>query len=163
MPSPSSNMSSYTSPPVSCRAGRNGNPSLSLLYSSDKELKEASKMEKGSRQGSVASVAAYIQVQGRCGTKKGRQEGVGSALGPLAHRCFYIFAGQVRPDLLVVEVAFDCDLLHMPSTHPPGVPVCSRSRAAAASFFWATSMRSAVPAILQLVTSLVTTVPAHRC
>jgi hypothetical protein len=46
-----------------CRAGRDGDPALSLLYASNQELKEAKKLEKGSRQGATGSVAAYIQVQ----------------------------------------------------------------------------------------------------
>lgn len=44
------------------RAGRDGNPSLSVLYASNQDLKDSKKLEKGVRQGAVASVAAYIQV-----------------------------------------------------------------------------------------------------
>ncbi|GAB4818307.1 hypothetical protein N2152v2_005353 [Parachlorella kessleri] len=43
------------------RAGRDGSPSVSLLYASNEELKDAMKMEKGNRQGATAAVAGYIQ------------------------------------------------------------------------------------------------------
>ncbi|KAL4426260.1 hypothetical protein ABPG77_009875 [Micractinium sp. CCAP 211/92] len=47
------------------RGGRDGEPCLSLLYASNKELQDACKMERGPRQGAVGAVAAYIQ-EPRC-------------------------------------------------------------------------------------------------
>lgn len=49
-------------PPCPLRSGgRDGEPCLSLLYASNKELQDARKMERGPRQGAVGAVAAYIQ------------------------------------------------------------------------------------------------------
>ena len=51
-------------PPFPCSGGRDGQPALSVIYASNAELQEFKSMEKGSRQGSTAAVAAYIQVRG---------------------------------------------------------------------------------------------------
>ena len=49
-------------PCPACRGGRDGELAASLLYSSNQELREAKKMERGPRAGAVGAVAAYIQV-----------------------------------------------------------------------------------------------------
>lgn len=51
-------------PSLPCSGGRDGQPALSVIYASNAELQEFKRMEKGSRQGSTAAVAAYIQVGG---------------------------------------------------------------------------------------------------
>lgn len=67
--------------PHPCSGGRDGQPALSVVYASNAELQEFKRMEKGSRQGSTAAVAAYIQVGDPCrghtgGTQGGRPVGV---------------------------------------------------------------------------------------
>lgn len=50
---------SPNAPQESGRAGRDGLPSASVLYASQADLEAAAKMEKGSRRGAVAAVAAF--------------------------------------------------------------------------------------------------------
>ena len=45
------------------RAGRDGLPSVSLLYASHKDLESIARLEKGARKGSAALVASYAMVR----------------------------------------------------------------------------------------------------
>jgi superfamily II DNA helicase RecQ len=46
------------------RGGRDGQPAVALVFSSNEDLKKAQRMEKGERAGSAAAVAGYLQQSG---------------------------------------------------------------------------------------------------
>lgn len=45
------------------RGGRDGMPCESVLYASDRDLRECARLEKGSRRGAMAELAGLVQVR----------------------------------------------------------------------------------------------------
>ncbi|GIL53905.1 hypothetical protein Vafri_9495 [Volvox africanus] len=67
------------------RAGRDGQPSLSIMYASHADLQAAHKMERGTRTGAVAEVASYVH--GRSCRRKCILNFFGEQSGPCRSEC----------------------------------------------------------------------------
>jgi RecQ family ATP-dependent DNA helicase len=90
------------------RAGRDGHPAVHVLFGSDSDLRQASKMERGPKCGATAAVAAYVQ--SACCRRQsllahfGERRGVCSSNDKDEELCdFCLDAGGVRKRLEQVE------------------------------------------------------------